>query len=106
MIFYIKENDTLPPLKATLYGADGNVIDLTNADVVTFAMWDGAVKLNREVTVVDAVAGKVKLDWLTGDTDTPGTYKGQFKIVWLDLSEQRVPNRGYDKVVIGEDKPS
>ncbi len=50
----------------------------------TFSMKDhitGIVKIDEEDAVVDASAGTVTYTWQDGDTDTPGTYEAEFKIL-------------------------
>lgn len=79
--FFLKKDDLLPQLRAVLRSPDGLPVDLTNASSVTFSMLDGAgvAKINAAAaTVVDAVRGIVQYAWTGTDTDTAGSYHGEF----------------------------
>ena len=99
MAFIIKQNDTSPAIQATLKDANGSAIDLTGADVVMhMKSVNGVLKVSEEMTIVDAANGVVKYDWVTGDTDTVGTYYVEFQVTYADLTIETFPND--DKAVI------
>jgi hypothetical protein len=99
MAFIIKQNDTSPAIQATLKDANGSAIDLTGADVVMhMKSVNGVLKVSEEMTIVDADTGVVKYDWVTGDTDTVGTYYVEFQVTYADLTIETFPND--DKAVI------
>lgn len=86
--FTIKKGDRKPPLLATLRQGDGTPQDLTGA-TVTFSMTlvpgDGnPPKVNNgSCTIVgSAVNGQVSYAWGATDTDTPGSYKGEFHVAF------------------------
>lgn len=95
MAFSIKQNDTSPSLQATLKDSAQNPVDLTGA-VVMFHMKsvDGAVKVDRQMTITNASGGVVQYDWQTGDTDTVGTYYVEFEVTYADASIETFPNNG------------
>ena len=93
--FTIRQNDTLPNLAATLLDANGDAVNLTGATVV-FRMvprhGGTAVIDNRSVTVVSAAAGTVSMTWQAADTDTEGTYLGNFIVTFGGGSIETFPN--------------
>ena len=95
MAFSIRQNDTSPSLQALLKDADRNPIDLTGASV-RFHMKavGGAVKVDAAMTVVDQDNGVVQYDWVTGDTDTVGTYNVEFEVTYSDGAIETFPNKG------------
>lgn len=107
MAFQIKENDLLPALNATLSDANGPV-DLSEATEVLFVMNErlgGTTKVEGACVVVqvgdgtDGSKGKVRYDWVDGDTDTPKTYKGEFE---ADFGGKKLtfPNTSYLDITI------
>lgn len=95
MAFSIKQNDTSPSLQATLKDAALNPIDLTGA-TVRFHMKsvDGTLKVDEVMTIVTAASGIVQYDWVSGDTDTVGTYYVEFEVTYADASVETFPNNG------------
>jgi hypothetical protein len=96
-MFTIKQDARGPTLDATLTTAAG-VQDLTGG-TVTFWMEDqrtGTIKVSgAAVTVLDAAAGSVRYSWAAADTDTPGTYRGEFQLAGLTPTPVRFPSGGY-----------
>lgn len=101
--FYLKKGDLLPKLRATLLDADGTAIDISGASA-TFSMKNastGALKINAAVaTVADAVNGVVEYPWAGTDTDTVGTYYGEFVLTFPGGKKQTVPNYQFIKIYI------
>lgn len=95
-IFTIKENDLQPWLRATLVQADGTPIDLTGATVRFVMQQQDAptLKVDAGAVIVDATKGVVEYRWAIGDTDTPGNYRAEFKVI-LPGSRLTVPNAEY-----------
>lgn len=105
----MKKGDLVPVLTATLMQAVGTAtpvpIDLTTATGVKFAMKKrGATanKVDAAATVVSAVAGTVKYQWVGTDTDTAGIYITEWQITW-PTGKQTVPGSGYDLIQIDAD---
>ena len=105
--FHIKQGDLLPTLDAIIRDADGVAIPLTTAVSVTFWMrrrgdLETVPKVDDAAgSFVDAAAGHVRYAWLLGDTDAPGTYDAEFRVVWPGDRPQTFPSNGHFAVVIG-----
>jgi len=103
--FYIKQNDSRPYLDAQLFNADNTVIDLTGCTVrfIMAPTSGGSVKVNGLCAITDAMNGKVRYYWQTGDTDAFGDYKAEFEVTFPDGSRQTIPNDGYIIVSVTKD---
>lgn len=104
MAFNIKQNDTSPSLLANLKDYDNNPVNITGASVM-FHMKDisGTLKVDSAMTIVDAVNGIVRYDWVAGDTDTAGAYYVEFEVTYADSAVETFPNTGNLSVlVVGE----
>lgn len=102
--FYLKSNDTSPSL---LYALAPLSTDLTGA-AVCFNMrpaTGGAVKVSRAAAVVVTETGTptVRYDWTAQDTDTSGTYDGEFEVTYAGGAVETFPNTGFIKIVIAKD---
>src|SRR5438105_9290306 len=86
------QGDTKPDLNATLKDSvSGSPIDLTGVNHVRFQMreqTDRRNTVNANVTVTDAVNGKVRYSWAANDLSRPGTYKAQFEVTYGDMTVQ------------------
>ncbi len=107
--FYIKKNDLLPPLDAFLKDADGNVVDLTDATEVNFIMQaqdSDTPKINTKgntpAQIVNPTNGQVRYSWIGTDTDTVGSYYGEFEVDWSPKL-QTFPNTGFIVIKIIDD---
>ena len=104
--FYLKRNDRLSALAATLEDEDGSAVSLSGA-TVTFSMRNSrtrTVKVSQQsVTVVSATAGTVSYAWGATDTDTEGTYEGEFEATFASGLKQTFPNDSYITVQITSD---
>ena len=101
--FITKQNDT-KPLEATLKDEDGPV-NLTGATVV-FNMWDSvkAVKVSLgAVTTVEPTLGTVKYPFAAIDTDTVGTFRGEFQVTFTDATVVTFPHDSYIAIKIVDD---
>lgn len=104
-IFYIKQNDRLPKLLVQLFNADGTPLDLSQAQIVRFTMSkNNSIKINlQECQVLDAPNGTISYTWQDGDTDTLGTFKGEFEITWDTNITQTLPEDDYVKIIVKDD---
>lgn len=104
-----KKNDLLPILSVTLQDANG-AVDLSGATSIKFQM---ILKANMGGTPkVDAAAvadpdqvtnkGLITYTWASGDTDTPGTYLGEFEALY-GTSPLTFPNDSYYIIAIVDD---
>lgn len=100
--YTVKQNDTLAAIQATLTGADGVVVDLTNASSVRFHLSSpgGALKFSGVCTIVNALLGIVRYAWQASDTDTAGTFYADFRVVFLNGSVLSFPNDSYLTVAV------
>ena len=105
MTFYIKRNDTSPSMLATLQDASGNAIDITAASVRFHLRPIGSqtVTVDEAATIVTAIDGLVRYDWLAADTATIGSYQAEFEVTYADSTVETFPNDGYIRVeIIGD----
>lgn len=99
-VFTIGKNDRLPKLRRTL--TEGSVaVDVSTA-TLTFSMKNvntNALKIDdaSAARVTTGVDGLVEYSWAAGDTDTPGTYIGEFQATWAGTT-MTFPNK--DRIVI------
>ncbi len=101
--FYLKKGDTAPPLRMFLRQRDGSPIPLGTATVV-FHMDNGSIA-SGSVDILDAALGKVEYVWQAGDTDTAGSFNGEFEIT-DGGKDQTVPSNGYIIIKILDDQKS
>lgn len=99
--YTIKQNDTHPPLDATLSDASGPV-DLTGATVKLLlkSLGSGTTTLVGDCTLTGALTGQVRYTWVEGDTAAVNTYNGEFEVTWPSLKKTTFPNTGYFTVEI------
>lgn len=75
-------------IRATLVGADGQAVDLTAVDSLTFSAGDLTPVIDAETAFPDAdqVAnpGVATYTLQVGDTDVVGDYPAQFRATWSD----------------------
>ena len=110
MAFILKKNDTRPALRAQLMQPDVNnglnvAVELTLATGITFILGkkgSAAPKFEAPAIIEDAAAGKVMYVWSAGDTDTPGTWAGEFEVKW-GTDTQTFPSDSYITIKIIED---
>ncbi len=56
------------------------------------AIGASTLKIDTGVTVTDPGNGAIQYDWVSGDTDTPGTYYAEFQVTYTDGSVESFPN--------------
>lgn len=104
--FIIKKNDRLPSLEVICKDASGVAVDLTAATSAKFIMKNntgGAVKVNTTAVISSAGSGLVRYDWLAIDTDTAGTFSGEFEITFPTAKPLTFPNGEYITITIFAD---
>lgn len=96
----LKVGDRLPEVEVSLYGADGQVVDLTDATVTfTLASNDGRVLIDKAAaTVVTAASGLVRYSWDADDLSAPGRYRCEWIATFPGGRQMTFPNRGYDTI--------
>ena len=104
MSFFIKQNDTVPSIRVTLKNGSGTAIDLVNA-TVRFHMrtLTGTTKVNSSAAVVNANTGIVQYNWGGTDTNTIGSYQGEFQVTYPDATIETFPNDGFVHIEILDD---
>lgn len=106
--FWLKAGDLVPSITSTLVDANGNPIDIHDADV-TFVMRlmdsDGDAVLEEVATNAqngdgtDGSMGDVRYDWQEGQTDIPGGYEAEWRVAFAD-GQGSMPNNKYVTVAI------
>ena len=101
---HIPKNDLNPSYTFTLKKA-GSAVDLSSGVTnVTFSMrqeGQTAKKIDgRALTVTDAANGEVRLDWSSGDTDTPGAFIGRVTVNWSGSKPESFPRKDLLHVVV------
>jgi hypothetical protein len=98
--FKIRQDNTQFSISSVLEDSEHKVVDLTNAESVSFRM----SPIGGGDTKVDAVAdfsgertgGGVQYNWEVGDTDTAGSFLGSWRVMWNSPDDfQDFPNGGY-----------
>ncbi len=101
--FNIKVGDTKPVLQATLKDGAGNAVNLTGT-TVKFSMRDvQSTTIKRDkgtVVLTDAANGIVTYSWVTADTDTVGTYLGEFEVTDGSSDVETYPNSEENRLFI------
>lgn len=101
--FYIKQNDTLEALVATLNDSVGSIFSLAGATVVFSmrSMASGAIVVNNvAATIVDAANRIVKYQWVAGDTIVAGDYRAEFEVTFSGGAVQTFPNGVNDDIIV------
>jgi len=101
--FYIKQNDTLPVIKAVLKDASGNIVDLGNASGIRFHL-----STSKNVNLIDAEAGMegngstgvALYNWVIGNTALAGSFKAEFEVTFTGGGIETFPNNSFISVVI------
>tara|TARA_R100001443_G_scaffold102621_1_gene110848 strand:+ start:140 stop:484 length:345 start_codon:yes stop_codon:yes gene_type:complete len=104
----MKRNDTRPFLDVILQDVDGNALDLSaTVSGVTFTMKDldsDSTKVQAQAcTVIPETTGMVRYSWSAGDTNTAGTFVGEFQIQYNDGTQLTIPTSSVLSIVVLED---
>lgn len=105
MAFTIKQNDTSPGIRTTLYDGDGLIQDITGNLGVTFHMKNaaGTVVIDEAATVVDAAGGVVSYTFDATETATAGAFEAEFEVTYADGSIETFPNGSNIAITIVDD---
>ena len=105
--FWIKQNDRLSALAATLKDTAGVAVDISGATVKFNMMLDGStttkISSTSGVTIVSSTAGTVSYAWSTGATDTIGLFKGEFEVTFGSGLTQTFPNNSHIDIQVFND---
>ena len=109
-IFKIKRNDTLPVLQLNIVarGSLGQKMDynLSGVSSITFSMADNCDNLKvhqQSAQTVCSSEGIIQYVWQDGDTDTSGTYQGEFELTYATGQRMSLPQMGSIKIEIFDD---
>lgn len=109
--FVVKQGDTSPPFRATLQDGLGAAVDLQGA-TVRFVMRRRGSRLTKVAAagVIEQVGngsdgskGKIRYDWLTANTDTPGLYDAEAEVTFSGGKIETFPNLSHWIVYITDD---
>ena len=105
MSFYIKQNDTVPSLRAALKNGSGDAVDLTGATCQFHMRPIGSttITVDASAQIVTEATGIVQYNWIAADTDTVGSYQAEFEVTYSDGTIETFPNNGYIRVEITDD---
>ena len=105
MSFYIKQNDTVPSLRAALQNGSGDAVDITGATCQFHmrVLGQTAVTVDASAQIIDEETGIVQYNWIAADTDTVGSYQAEFEVTYPDGTVETFPNNGYIRVEITDD---
>jgi hypothetical protein len=108
-VFEIKRGDTAPAFEKSLNDELGQPVNLDGLTELDFHMRDE----NYETIVNDDTSGGVSVDveaggrvsyqWQSGDTDTLGSYKGEFVVTYDNGTIQSFPRNGMYDIEVTED---
>jgi hypothetical protein len=97
--FYIKQNDTLPPLVATFLNYDNSGYIIPDGSTIRFIMRrqnNKAIKVSStNVIVQDAANGVVQYQWVSGDTCDEGLFDFEFEVTLSGGTRITFPNNSY-----------
>jgi hypothetical protein len=105
MPFKLKKNDTSPILQTTITDAANNAVDLTGSSVRFHMKRYGAstAKVDAAATIYDEENGIVRYAWQSSDTDTGGSFIGEFEVTYSDGTIETFPNSGYIQIDVLDD---
>ena len=92
--FWLAKGDRAPSIQVALLNADDTPIDLTGCTVVfrTRPKNKSDVLSGGACTIVSAVGGIVRYDWVLTDTDPVGIYLGEWMVTFASGKEMTVPS--------------
>ena len=101
--FVMKQHDTWPPLVAVLSDVNGP-LDLTGATVkLILKPTTGSNIVGSCSIVAPAADGRVRYNWVVGDTAAVSAFTGEFEITWGDGTVGTVPNDSYFTLAVVAD---
>lgn len=105
MPFFVKQNDTAPSIRATLYDGNGSAVNLSGASVKfnLRAVGSSSTVVSALADIVTAASGIVQYDWQAGDTATVGIYHGEFEVTFSGGLVETFPNGAHIRVEIHDD---
>lgn len=109
MTQYIKADSDRPNYFRVARDANGNRVDLEDADNVQFVMFDsaGVEVVNDTASIEAAHLGEVAYDFDRSQVADPGEYAVELRVDWADGDEQWLPTeeRGFELFVVDPPGP-
>ena len=102
----MKHNDTSPAIQIDAKDAAGVAKNITGATIKFHMRAKGAsvAKVDAAGSIVAGASGVMKYQWITGDTDTTGTFEGEFEVTYTDSTIETFPNGSrYIRIKIAEE---
>ena len=100
-IFTIKQNDALPAIETAIRtrGSLGEIIpfNLSGVTACTFSMADDCGNLtisSASAQITCYSGGTIQYNWAEGDTVEPGSFIGEFELVFSDGGIMTIPTIG------------
>lgn len=108
--FFIKRNDTLPTLEATLVDraclGERVPFNLTGVTACTFSMANDAGDMKimaKAAQIISYTGGTIGYNWSPEDTNESGMFYGEFQLFFSDGNRMSVPPIGAIAIEIGKD---
>ena len=64
---------------------------------------DNALGVPAAAQIIDEATGVVQFNWVSGDTNTNGTFEGEFEVTYPDGTIETFPNNGYITIEVTDD---
>ena len=106
--YFLKQDDVGGVIEATLYDASGAVVNLVGktVDFHMVATSSTTPKVSTPATIVDAAGGRVNYTFATPDTDTPGYFEAEWRVVDVSTGHPvTYPTRNYHIIHIARRLP-
>lgn len=100
--FEIKSGARKPALRVQITDPEGDPVDLTGL-TVGFRMTRSHSRdtvIDGDATIVTAASGICEYGWAANDTDTPGSYLGEFRVSYGAEGQLIVPTGNYVQIEI------
>lgn len=100
----MKQHDRKPSIQATLSTTAG-AVDLTGCTVkfIMAPAAGGAPTINATATIVTAVSGVVRYDWISADTATTGSFLAEWQVTDAGGKQWTFPTLAYHTISIVAD---
>ena len=90
--FYLKKGDVLPVIRMELQDSNSNAVNLSGAAVAfNYKLRTSGTIINRSSSVESDISGICQYTWVTGDTQVPGVYMGEFVVSFSNGKQMTFP---------------
>lgn len=97
-----------PPLKDTLQDSDGNAVDISGFNDITFIMEDEhdnqvvSGNTSGAVSATKPASGEVEYAWSAGDVDSTGMYFYEWRVENSDGTQEVYPRPSDSRVEVSD----